>query len=369
MTSFAWREHKGFCIDPDSTVSKESITTNGIDILPWDKYIQPKANGDGDNDDNDNDDDDEQVPAKETSKPSKKLTKSEKRELRQAKKINVQRRKQLQRQVELDSSNTAIEANFKPYLAKQELQQLYKNIIKKASTTSKPDVSDFKVAQCHSISIYKSDLEHILPGEWFNDNNISLIFELIKETFINSDDSRPFTNQIQLLFPSVVQLVQHFPALDIENLLPMDDLQKSRFIFLPINMIDEPLEELDLETANNGDHWVLGLLSLLEEKLYIYDSMKLDDDIKGDEQLQNLCKKLESCSNLVRGKLKIVLMKCDQQRNFDDCGVFVVMIACYLVKQFCFEEEISLDLSHVKFNPLDARLSLMKLVSNFVECE
>lgn len=146
----------------------------------------------------------------------------------------------------------------------------------------------------------------------------------------------------------------------------MDDLKKLKFIFLPINMIDEPLEELDLETANNGDHWVLGILSLLDDKLYIYDSMRIDDDIKGDQQLQNLCKKLESCSNLVRGKIKVVQLSCDQQRNFDDCGVFVVMITCYLVNQFCFRDEISLDLAHVKFNPLDARLSLMKLISNFV---
>ncbi|CAD1812157.1 Ulp1 protease family, C-terminal catalytic domain protein [Candida parapsilosis] len=356
MTSFAWSEHKGFCIDPGYSPSKEpSITTNGIDELPWDKYIVQENVDDNPTTKN--------GPNEPTT--NKKLTKSEKRELRQNKKVNVQRRKQMQRQMELDSSNIAIEATFKPYLAKQELKQLYDKIIKK-TTTAKSGVSDFKVAHCHSISVYKSDLEHILPGEWINDNNISLIYELIKETFIDSGSCRPFTNQIQLLFPSVVQLVQHFPASDIENLLPMDDLKKSKFIFLPINMIDEPLEELDLETANNGDHWVLGILSLLDDKLYIYDSMRIDDDIKGDQQLQNLCKKLESCSNLVRGKIKVVQLSCDQQRNFDDCGVFVVMITCYLVNQFCFRDEISLDLAHVKFNPLDARLSLMKLISNFV---
>lgn len=354
MASIAWREHKGFCIDPNYSPSKETITTNGIDLLPWHKYIEKE-----------NADEEFNTLSSQDTTPNKKLTKLEKRELRQTKKINVQRRKQMQRQIELDSSNTAIEATFKPYLAKQELKQIYNKIIAKKSTV-KETALDFKVAQCHSISVYKSDLEHILPGEWFNDNNISFIFELIKETFINLGQCRPFTNQVQLLFPSVVQLVQHFPASDIENLLPMDDLKKLRFIFLPINMIDEPLEELDLETANNGDHWVLGILSLLDEKLYIYDSMKIDDDVKGDSQLQTLCKKLESCSNLVRGKIKIVLLNCDQQRNFDDCGVFVVMITCYLVNQFCFEEEISLDLSHIKFNPLDARLSLMKLVSKFI---
>ncbi|KAI5970623.1 hypothetical protein CANMA_000319 [Candida margitis] len=355
MTSIIWREHKGFCIVPDYTPLKETTNTNGIDSLPWDQYLEKENVVDISS----------TVPTQEPT-PNKKLTKSEKRELRQMKKINVQRRKQMQRQMELDSSNTAIEATFKPYLAKQELKQIYNKIIT-AKSTSKEGTSDFKLGQCHSISIYKSDLEHILPGEWFNDNNISLVYELIKETFINSGSCRPFTNQVQLLFPSVVQLMQHFPASDIENLLPMDDLKKSKIIFLPINMIDEPLEELDLETANNGDHWVLGVLSLLDERLYVYDSMKIDVDIKGDLQLQKLCKKLESCSNLVRGKIKIVSLNCDQQRNFDDCGVFVVMITCYLMDQFCFSEEIALDLTHVKFNSLDARLSLMKLVSNFIE--
>ncbi|EGW31652.1 uncharacterized protein SPAPADRAFT_62269 [Spathaspora passalidarum NRRL Y-27907] len=342
--SIIYDDNKGYCIDnnvDDPTNSQSTIISNGFDQLPWDDYLPEKSQ--------------EPEPEPQVESPKKKLSKSEKKAVRQTKKINAARKRHAQRQQELSNGNIAQDIPFKPYLAKSEIKSIF-------SKLTKSNQSDFKLFQYHSIALYKSDIEHILPGEWLNDNDISLIYELIQQIFIKSGH-RQFSYQIQLLFPSLVQLFLHFPINDeIEAILPVDELKKSKFIFIPINLIDD-YDTVDLEGANVGDHWALTMLSLLENRLYVYDSMTTEAD---DYQLlTQLCKRLQSCKSIVTSNkpIQIVHLKCDQQDNFDDCGVYVIMITCYLINQLLYQEHISLDLSKVRFNPLDARLYIMKLIS------
>ena len=350
MASVIYDEHKGYCVtnEPINKVNEnEGIINNGLQTLPWDLYLPEET-------------DDLLLASDNTSTSTPKpLTKQEKREAKQLKKINASRRRKLKREQELDNKGESKFPDFKPYLAKQELKALFSSIVKSTSQNSKADA---KILQYHSIALYKSDLEHILPGEWLNDNNISLIYELIIQIFIKH--GRKFSNQIQLLFPSLIQLLMHFPD-DVESLLPVDELKSLKLIFLPINFIDEM--DVDLEDANNGDHWSLGVLSLLDNTLYVYDSMQIDDDEISEIQLKKLVQKLQSCNTIVHGKLKVRHLKCDQQQNFDDCGVYVIMITCYLINQLLHQDEMSLDISRVKFNPLDARLHIMKLISRLIK--
>lgn len=350
MASVIYDERKGYCVtnEPINKVNEnEGIINNGLQTLPWDLYLPEET-------------DDLLLASDNTSTSTPKpLTKQEKREAKQLKKINASRRRKLKREQELDNKGESKFPDFKPYLAKQELKALFSSIVKSTCQNSKADA---KILQYHSIALYKSDLEHILPGEWLNDNNISLIYELIIQIFIKH--GRKFSNQIQLLFPSLIQLLMHFPD-DVESLLPVDELKSLKLIFLPINFIDEM--DVDLEDANNGDHWSLGVLSLLDNTLYVYDSMQIDDDEISEIQLKKLVQKLQSCNTIVHGKLKLRHLKCDQQQNFDDCGVYVIMITCYLINQLLHQDEMSLDISRVKFNPLDARLHIMKLISRLIK--
>lgn len=350
MASVIYDEHKGYCVtnEPINKVNEnEGIINNGLQTLPWDLYLPEET-------------DDLLLASDNTSTSTPKpLTKQEKREAKQLKKINASRRRKLKREQELDNKGESKFPDFKPYLAKQELKALFSSIVKSTCQNSEADA---KILQYHSIALYKSDLEHILPGEWLNDNNISLIYELIIQIFIKH--GRKFSNQIQLLFPSLIQLLMHFPD-DVESLLPIDELKSLKLIFLPINFIDEM--DVDLEDANNGDHWSLGVLSLLDNTLYVYDSMQIDDDEISEIQLKKLVQKLQSCNTIVHGKLKVRHLKCDQQQNFDDCGVYVIMITCYLINQLLHQDEMSLDISRVKFNPLDARLYIMKLISRLIK--
>lgn len=350
MASVIYDERKGYCVtnEPINKVNEnEGIINNGLQTLPWDLYLPEET-------------DDLLLASDNTSTSTPKpLTKQEKREAKQLKKINASRRRKLKREQELDNKRESKFPDFKPYLAKQELKALFSSIVKRTCQNSEADA---KILQYHSIALYKSDLEHILPGEWLNDNNISLIYELIIQIFIKH--GRKFSNQIQLLFPSLIQLLMHFPD-DVESLLPIDELKSLKLIFLPINFIDEM--DVDLEDANNGDHWSLGVLSLLDNTLYVYDSMQIDDDEISEIQLKKLVQKLQSCNTIVHGKLKVRHLKCDQQQNFDDCGVYVIMITCYLINQLLHQDEMSLDISRVKFNPLDARLYIMKLISRLIK--
>lgn len=350
MASVIYDERKGYCVtnEPINKVNEnEGIINNGLQTLPWDLYLPEET-------------DDLLLASDNTSTSTPKpLTKQEKREAKQLKKINASRRRKLKREQELDNKGESKFPDFKPYLAKQELKALFSSIVKSTCQNSKADA---KILQYHSIALYKSDLEHILLGEWLNDNNISLIYELIIQIFIKH--GRKFSNQIQLLFPSLIQLLMHFPD-DVESLLPVDELKSLKLIFLPINFIDEM--DVDLEDANNGDHWSLGVLSLLDNTLYVYDSMQIDDDEISEIQLKKLVQKLQSCNTIVHGKFKVRHLKCDQQQNFDDCGVYVIMITCYLINQLLHQDEMSLDISRVKFNPLDARLHIMKLISRLIK--
>lgn len=350
MASVIYDERKGYCVTNESinkVNENEGIINNGLQTLPWDLYLPEET-------------DDLLLASDNTSTSTPKpLTKQEKREAKQLKKINASRRRKLKREQELDNKRESKFPDFKPYLAKQELKALFSSIVKSTCQNSEADA---KILQYHSIALYKSDLEHFLPGEWLNDNNISLIYELIIQIFIKH--GRKFSNQIQLLFPSLIQLLMHFPD-DVESLLPVDELKSLKLIFLPINFIDEM--DVDLEDANNGDHWSLGVLSLLDNTLYVYDSMQIDDDEISEIQLKKLVQKLQSCNTIVHGKLKVRHLKCDQQQNFDDCGVYVIMITCYLINQLLHQDEMSLDISRVKFNPLDARLHIMKLISRLIK--
>ncbi|KAK6459555.1 uncharacterized protein RJT20DRAFT_16991 [Scheffersomyces xylosifermentans] len=384
MPHIVYDTSRGFCystsdsgVDTKRKSPKAVVRSNGFDQLPWNENF-PTID--------DEDDADEEIQhglgsAADVEFNSvarkKRLTKSEKKEQRQIKKINAARNKHIKRSQELAESNSKSTQEidnelFNPFLTRTDLKALYNKIITMASPKEGQQSKEFKIFQYHSIALYSSDLNHILPGEWLNDNNISFVYELIHQLFLKSDDSeKKFNYQIQLLYPSLVQLFLHFPLNDdLESILSVDELKKSKFIFIPLNFIDD-YEDVDLEDGNNGDHWALGLLSLLENKLYLYDSMALDnDEISSQSEtnlLNELAKRLQSCRNIVKSNkpIEIIRMKCDQQNNFDDCGVYLIMITCYLIKQLLFNEEgveIDLDISKVRFNALSGRMYMMELI-------
>lgn len=288
---------------------------------------------------------------------TKKGLKQQKKEAREQKKIAASRKRALKRQQDFPNAE---DADFNPFLCRKAIRDMYAKAcqLNKAQEASR----DHKVLQYHLVALYKSDLEHLLPEEWLNDNNILLVYEVIEQRFLKDNGLR--NQQIKLLSPALVQLLLHYPnASEVEGLLPVSELKKLKFVFIPINFMDD-YEDVDLESDNNGDHWALCVLNLLENKLLVYDSMEADDD----KLVQELVKRLQLCPSLFRknSRIDIVNMKCAQQDNFDDCGVYVVMITCYLMRVLLGDEDVdyrvNLDISKVRFNALEGRRLMMEMV-------
>lgn len=351
MPNIVYDQLKGFCYsreDESRTLRPRGVTiTSGFDMIPWDDLVPPILIPQSLN----------EVEIDRVDDRRKK-SKQEKKQERQQKKINVARKKKLERQM-VESK----EQEFNPIIIEGQIQKLYNKILKMANISKDKDL---KLFQYHSIAVYKSDVDYLLPGEWLNDNDISLIYEMLTQLIVNNLEIK-FGKQVQLLYPTLVQLFLHYPnSDDIESILPIDDLKSLKFIFIPINFIDD-YDQVDLEDANQGDHWALAIFSVLESRIYLYDSMSLDDDSDSDKKLlQELTKRIISCKNIVKtNKIECFRMKCDQQMNFDDCGVYVLMITCFMMKRLLLDQDgtkINMDISNIKYNPLLARYTMIDLV-------
>lgn len=335
---------KGFCLAPSGTRAdpdvEELLPTSGLELLRMDSLLPDEVASQSEDD--------------TTPTTKRKLSKLEKKELRQQKKINAARTRQAKRQA--STEDVVVSTDLGPFQTKSEIRAYYTKIIQRAGRSSK---DEFKLFQYHSIALYKSDLEHILPGEWLNDNNLSVIYEMINVLVLQSNEL--FKQQIHMLYPSVVHLFMHFPVKTPEDaaaILPLDELSKLRFIFIPVNFIDD--DDALSEEVNVGDHWALCVFSALENKLYVYDSMAVEDDTICDNFVQELSTRLTK--TLVQKPITTVKMNCDQQTNCDDCGVFLVMITCVLIHMLTSRESMDFNMDGVRLLPLRARLEMMQLM-------
>ncbi|CAH6719136.1 hypothetical protein CLIB1444_02S01750 [[Candida] jaroonii] len=310
--SVRFDEFKGFVIDPNVKALKPQETTTGINKLPVYEILNFKPVESEEN---------EESEVKE-----KKKSKSQRKIERQQKKIRISQRKLQQRLME----DQKFEPDYTPIQITNEIKKIYLSLSTKTET---------KLLQYQSVSLYSTDLSQILPGEWINDNIISLVHEFLSMNYINSNSL--YKKSIKLLPPTVVQLLLFT---DFNDVLDVKDIESAKFIFLPANESEE------------GDHWVLGVLDLLRNKFFIYDSM-MSETYQIFDNLLDKFKKL----NIVTGKIEIIRVKIEQQSNFDDCGVFLIMISCYLINML-LNEDINFDLSSLKFNPVKARLDIFKLI-------
>lgn len=392
MTPLLFDGNVGFCNGREYSIKQlikkkgSSVHTNGFNQLPWENYFEPDKKQPEDEEEAEGE---EEEAIKTDIKELKKLKKQQRKEVRLQKKMNAAKRKLTRLQKELsvkDSQPRDEEAEVNPYNIKRQIKQTYGNIMNLYGEGINSR-TDFKLFQYKSIALYKSDLDFILPGEWLNDNNISFIYELILHLFIQNSD---FSYEVQLLVPSLIQLFLHLPLNDdLPNILPVNDLKKLKFLFIPFNHMDDE-GSINLEEANNGDHWMLCVLCLLNNKLYVFDSMAYTDE-ENDKSLEDLVKRLQFCKRIFQNgsnqPIEIVRMSCDQQDNSDDCGVYLIMISCLLIKRLFYgdkpDEEIEneeyteelshsrhtidLDISDVKFNALDGRLYMIDLIYKLAE--
>ena len=367
-----YNNDKGFCVGSLTPTAQEKPPgiSSGFDLLPWPESFE----------------DEEEIPLADEGKDEevskKKLSKKEKREMKQQRKVRASHQKQLKRLQELQGESVRVRPNkANSYELVNSIRKVREKIINELKNSSSITTSsDCKLFQYQSVSFYRSDLEHLMPDEWLCDNVLSFVYEILVETFVKP---LPHSDQLFLLFPSLVQLFLHMPYDDsavLECLLPIKEMKSLRLVFVPVNYIDD-VESTDLEDNNNGDHWFLCVLNILEGKLLVYDSMVSDDD--DDSLLEELGKRFCALPSLGIRLVSIQKMKCPQQTNFDDCGVYLLMFTCAILSQLLGYEQnnkdgqsadqgderfASLDLSGYSFEPLEGRLFIMQQVYENFRC-
>lgn len=345
---YVWDTHKGLVFTAEKPKAlAHNIVSDGIGQLDLAPHLSEYA-----------------LAASEYSEPNTPQSRKEKRQAKKAVKAAVKAAKRdnrtLVKRHPTDESpgpqHQAVDSVYNPDQALKELINLYRRISNDAPG------SDSKLFQFKLIAFYKSDASHLVPKEWLNDNDISFVYELVSELILKPSG---FGHHIHLLYPSVVQLWTHYPMEeDLKNLLPMDDLRKLKLVFIPFNFMED-CDYVDLEDANNGDHWALCVLSVSEKKLLVYDSMAFDTDQEGDTLLKKLASRISTILFKSPTKVQVLKMTCDQQKNFDDCGVFLIMITGFLISKLLSGEPSDLDVSKVKFEPMSGRLQVMRLAYRY----
>lgn len=323
--------------------------SNGFDVLDWELHLPFAAAKDDVLPNIDDSVLDHETPAKNL-----KFTRLERKQIKKKAAALKRRLRLLNGADQSPIADLGVDA----YTSKQRIRKLHQLV---AGTGGDCKIFDFGL-----IAFYKLDADYIVPGEWLNDNNISFVYEALSTYFVKP---HPFGFQVYMLFPALVQLFLHYPVVeDVKSILPLKDLAKLKFVFIPFNFIDES-DLADLEDANSGDHWALCVLSIAEKKLYVYDSMTFDDDEEDDTLLLQLATRLQAALFKKSDTLKIVKMKCGQQSNFDDCGVYLVMFSCFLLSMLMSGKNTDLDISKVDFDPLAGRVSMMELVYKLTVAE
>lgn len=262
---------------------------------------------------------------------TRKAARQQRREARQAKKANVALRRKAQRSGAGSGLASSGLASSGPALASQT----------RALCARLAALPHDKLLQYHSVAIYREDAAHLLPGEWLCDNIIAFVYELVAQRVLAC---LRHGRQIQLLSPAVVQLLCCVD--DFAAVLP-PDLALLRLIFLPMN-------------PDGGEHWFLCVANTLTRTVHVYDSM---NDATADELVRRL-------GRLQWGVFTQQRMQTPPQRNFDDCGVYVLMVTAVLVHRLALAEAMDggvlMEVGAVALDPVLGRLCIAEQLARAI---
>ncbi|KAH3676081.1 hypothetical protein WICMUC_002378 [Wickerhamomyces mucosus] len=287
---------------------------------------------------------------------SKRLSKKEKKSLKNVK----------------EDKNKNYEFNHNSDVSKvKQLNSLYKeilNIFQKSNDNLKNVTDDTKILQFFDISIYKEDLYNLKDDEWLNDNNISFIFEYLERYQLQRfhDDKLISPTSIILLRPSMVYLLANTPdpAKNLKGVLP--PLESANLIFLPINDND------DVEAVGSGSHWSLVIISLLDRKAMIYDTL----DKSNNREAADVIKKIIEYLNNDRFNEQFFQLeeveKTPQQLNGSDCGILISQITGFLLSRALDLKHLenfylNFDLNNVNISSIDGRIFVMGTILNILK--
>ena len=167
-------------------------------------------------------------------------------------------------------------------------------------------MSDDIVLSYQNSLLRKSDTDLLVGRNWLNDSLIGFWFEYLEN---KCEGSACFVS------PEVAQFIKLAPAESKLFVEPLN-LRSKDLIFLPVN-------DSTSYDCPGGSHWSLLVFDNKTEQFHHYDSM--DDG-------SNFCQASKTAKNLSLTAKDVVQVKCTQQMNSWDCGVFVCCHAQHIMK-------------------------------------
>lgn len=349
----------------------ESSTTNGFDYLRWAnhensevKELEPEKSG--------NESEEEE---QESQEKKKKPSKEERKALRRSKRLQRQKHaKQKKKDKEEESEYEELSLSMSSGSPLKDrihyIKSLYLGLINQ---------KDDRILSYHDIKVYKATVMNLGYDQWLNDDNLLFVYEYLEHVhlkdfieenpqLVNSKHSKRFMNSILLIKPSIGFLLLKFPdPRALKGTLP--PLELASFLFIPVNDND------DVEQAEGGSHWSLVVVSMLESKAYIYDTLAEEPDEGNYPESLQLIENLNLYLSSILPKMRPivpVVEKTPQQVNGSDCGVHVLQITAILLSRMIYNENrpILFQLSqNLHFNAVEGRVFILELIRRLVHQE
>ena len=161
------------------------------------------------------------------------------------------------------------------------------------------------------------------------------------------------TANIVLLRPSMAFMLMQTPdPTTLKEVLP--DFRRTTHIFLPINDCRNP------SLPEGGSHWSLLLVSIPDRVAFHYDSMNPSNH----NEAQAVAMKL---GHLLKKELQFIdLRDCPQQRNNNDCGVFVCVIMRHLLLKKLLmansKQKISMTMGDKRVEAAQGRKEMLRII-------
>ena len=160
------------------------------------------------------------------------------------------------------------------------------------------------------VSFKHSDLLRLNPGVWLNDEVINFYMKLCEERDKISSkiiEGKPSLFLNSFFYSKLIDHGRGFKYSNVRKWLKDVDLINYNRIFIPINM---------------SQHWSLVCVSISTREILYLDSLGKD----GKGIMTNISRWLQSEANGGNEfrEFTEINLKCPQQMNGDDCGVFVL---------------------------------------------
>jgi sentrin-specific protease 8 len=198
----------------------------------------------------------------------------------------------------------------------------------------------------HDICLRSSDVQLLGNRLWLNDQIIGFALEYLERSLLFKDEGGNSTRavhrnarhcvsgtdnfvsavaaKIALVKPSIAQLIRLYADQEaLSGLIDDFGWAKKDVLIIPVN---------DNETVDAGGfHWSLLICWRKDHKFVHFDSLG-DYNIATAQSLANI---VDWCWNNTSGlDVEIIRGKCPYQTNGHDCGVYVILFAEYLLRQY-----------------------------------